>query len=327
MLRALLLARAVAALHHQPEVPLHHCILSVPIRPWTKSIAQIESELGPCLEATFDKLCVGLLSEVRGGTRWASEGGAPGKRSVLLTDVFKTLAAHSGMHSWREGCNSEEQVHFWLGFVEHTTTSQEVYQMNQRASHLKAPFILVAPGDVPMPKHATMLEHLMLSGQLRGRMFAWNPAFVHPHLKPYPVGITGGKLKLYNASYIVESLGGKEAELSHRASLLACHGVGHEGFCACGRKIDELEAIGHQCRREHGVPWPEYLGGLAGSKLAISPPGTVMQNHRDYEVAMTGAVAVFENSTRHPVWAPLKANLPAIYVSNWSQLTPTFLEE
>lgn len=333
MLRALLLARAVAALHHQPEVPevsrLSQCILSVQIRPWTKSIEQIEAELGPCLEATFNRLCVGLLSDVRGGARWSSEGEAPHPRSVVLTDVFKTLAAHSGMHRNRARCNSEEQVHFWLGFVEPSTTSQEVYKMNTRASHLKAPFILVAPGDVPMPAHTTMAEHLLLSGQLRGRMFAWNPAFVHPHLKPYPVGITGGKLKLYNSSYLVKSLRGKEASLSHRASLLACHGVGHEGFCARGRKIDELEALGHNCRRGHrrGLPWPEYIGSLAGSKLAISPAGTVMQNHRDYEVAMSGAVAVFDDSTRHPVWEPLKKQLPAIYVSNWSQLTPAFLEE
>mmetsp|Transcript_8873 Transcript_8873/g.36642 ORF Transcript_8873/g.36642 Transcript_8873/m.36642 type:complete len:175 (+) Transcript_8873:2393-2917(+) len=64
---------------------------------------------------------------------------------------------------------------------------------------------------------------------------------------------------------------------------------------------------------------------LADSKFVYSPNGVGEACFREYEALITGAVPVVDESAYHHRRRNLRA-LPMLRVSNWSDVTPAFLE-
>jgi len=165
---------------------------------------------------------------------------------------------------------------------------------------------------------------MLANGEVPGRIFSPHPSLAHPQLKAYPFGFSWSRFNHNPPSAIFT---GQESERSHRTNLLNCDFIGHPGYCNRQVKLNVMEANGHKCKNEGTkTNWPEYMGAMMNAQFAASPAGGGLQNHRDIEAAVSGAVLVVEAANEHAVFAPLKEGLPAIFVSDWSQLTPAYLK-
>ena len=69
----------------------------------------------------------------------------------------------------------------------------------------------------------------------------------------------------------------------------------------------------------------EYIERLLQSKFVFSPRGFGQQNHREWEAMLAGAVPLMDAPP--PTHAELYAGLPFVAVSDWSKITPQYLED
>jgi hypothetical protein len=69
-----------------------------------------------------------------------------------------------------------------------------------------------------------------------------------------------------------------------------------------------------------------YSQGVASSKFVFSPSGMGFDCYRIWEVLMYGSIPVLEHSPLPNGWDKVLDGLPVLWVQNFTELTPEFLE-
>jgi len=192
--------------------------------------------------------------------------------------------------------------------------------------------------DKPRPSNDQM--QLLSSDDRVVRIFATNPSQVHPKIYPYPLGLRSARLW---ASH----LDGREASVEHRTNLLECGGitywlepkvvsrfsntkkgapvgkvVGGDAGTRRG-KVKMLRRNGFTCGGR--MEPDDYIESMIRAKFVWSPRGHGQQNYREWEALSAGAIPLIDAPP--PTHASLYAGLPVVTVSDWSTITPDYLEK
>ena len=154
----------------------------------------------------------------------------------------------------------------------------------------------------------------------RARVAAWwahNPSTRHPKLHPFPRGP-------WRTSGWAETLRAARRPRERRRLLFCdCMKADHFGRRA---KLAALRRNGFACEPDCGggdAARSRFADGLLSSRFAASPRGGGAQNHRDWEALLAGAIPIVDHDARlDEMWA----GLPVVAVTNWSDVTPQFLE-
>ena len=138
-----------------------------------------------------------------------------------------------------------------------------------------------------------------------------------------PIGVSNPALW----TSILKDADGLETRVEQRTTLLQCcclttHGT--PGQLARKDKLAALRANGFECDASLRLQAPEYANRNVHSKFVFSPSGNGRKNHREFEAWMTGAVPVLDFDPNDD--PKLYTAMPAVVVSNWSSVTPAFLE-
>ena len=152
------------------------------------------------------------------------------------------------------------------------------------------------------------------------RVAAWwahNPSTRHPKLHAFPRGP-------WRTSGWAETLRAAPRPRERRRLLFCdCMKADHFGRRA---KLAALRRNGFACEPDCGggdAARSRFADGLLSSRFAASPRGGGAQNHRDWEALLAGAIPIVDHDARlDEMWA----GLPVVAVTNWSDVTPQFLE-
>jgi len=187
----------------------------------------------------------------------------------------------------------------------------------QSKSSLRVPMTVVEVGDVPLPttKATPVLDQ-------PGTVAAWfvnNPRIQHPKVHAYPRGVQ-------NTPRWWQVLRNSMRQLRReRPQLLMCMCF-HPRRPGRQRKMDLLAQKGFECKthaKECGNTRTAYMDRLLESKFVFSPQGMGMNNHRDWEALLAGAVPLVDY---HAELEPMWETLPVVRVRDWANVTPAFLE-
>lgn len=187
--------------------------------------------------------------------------------------------------------------------------------------------------DLPRPTFDQM--RLLTSDDRLVNIYATNPSQVHPKLQPYPIG-------LHSAQLWLPHLDGREAQTEQRTNLLECGGitlwlsggvVSKKGLAAtpqggngAGNRRDKLRLLrqnGFKCGKK--MRPDEYIESMMRAKFVFSPRGHGQQNYREWEALAAGAIPLIDAPP--PTHASLYEGLPLVAVSDWSTITPDYLEK
>ena len=70
--------------------------------------------------------------------------------------------------------------------------------------------------------------------------------------------------------------------------------------------------------------YTSYTDSLLDTKFVFSPMGSGVDSSRHWEALVAGAIPILD---RTPEMEGLLSQLPAVLVSDWSEVTPSFLQE
>ena len=95
------------------------------------------------------------------------------------------------------------------------------------------------------------------------------------------------------------------------------------------KKMEALVRNGFECEKDSQLPQLEYFMMMRRAKFVFSPRGHGFTNFRDWEALAMGAIPLVDAATDDPAeWASTSyAELPALPVTDWSAITPGYLEE
>ena len=186
---------------------------------------------------------------------------------------------------------------------------------------LRLPLVLTSQGDPPQPRNRAGVRRILDHPGLAA-LIVNTPSFSHPKVLPWPRGV--GNTRHWDALFTGEPGAQANQTARDRPYLLhcSCMSTRRPGRLA---KLEALRANGFNC-----VPNVKGCNGaglqrrLLQSKFTMSPWGAGHNNHRDWEALMAGSIALIDHDEL--LAQSLFATLPVISVSNWSLVTPTFLE-
>lgn len=207
-----------------------------------------------------------------------------------------------------------------LGFFIHTYFSR-----------IKEPFILITHNSDHSPvyqdcsfyPHPTPQFEWLLND---GRIIAWfaqNVDYVHPKLKPIPIGFANShyvhgnpfifqqaiqqmptwQQRTHDKIYLFFGVGSNRG---HREPLWQY--LSQKSFCEKPGYTKDLAA---------------YLSILKRYLFVISPRGNGLDCHRTWEALIMGAIPICEDSTLNPLYK----NLPVICIDDWKNLSLEWLHQ
>ena len=185
--------------------------------------------------------------------------------------------------------------------------------------NLTGKLVFIAGGGVfPKPQYRQYMAHP------NARWFAQEvhapPAVAEP---PDMSLVTAMPIGLLQPEIWPPLLTGGEVNLSDRPALLYCGGrMGNQGRGGRRQKIAMLRANGFNCPVDV-VPAKTYIKSLATYKFVVSPFGAEPNNFRDWEALVAGSIPLLDD---HPPHYELWRGMPAVFVKDWSKVTPQFLE-
>jgi hypothetical protein len=158
-----------------------------------------------------------------------------------------------------------------------------------------------------------ILEHENIT-----RVFINNPALINDKVSAFPIGV-----KTY--IHWPQHLDGREARMDNRSTLLECRGIGNNPWQGRGTKINQLINNGFQdcgAYLEHH----DYIEAMLNAKFTAAPAGRGIQTHRFYEAMMAGSIPLVDEYSAIREHYHLYIDLPVLLVSDWSKITPEYLE-
>jgi hypothetical protein len=151
--------------------------------------------------------------------------------------------------------------------------------------------------------------------------FAQNVGYIHPKLKPLPIGLEnehwGRNYKTIINELVAQGINKEEKEYllflnfnintNPAERLPAYNYFSKQTFCYC----PPTQSV------------PDYLRDICHSKFVVSPHGNGLDCHRTWEALYMGIFPVVKTSTLDALYT----RLPVIIVDDWCDVTQEFLEK
>ncbi|CAF2512430.1 unnamed protein product [Rotaria sp. Silwood2] len=184
---------------------------------------------------------------------------------------------------------------------------------------IKNPFILVSHNsDASVPReYVNKLEDKNILA-----WYASNPNVRnHPKLFPIPIGLANGRWKTGNLDTLKYGLEKYRKPWSKRTTLL------YVNFNIDTNKKQRQEALSQAKKIQNvliirkRILFKTYVEQIGNAKFVLSPPGDGLDCHRTWEALIMGAAPVVFSSELDPLFN----NIPAVIVTQWSNLTENLL--
>ncbi len=151
--------------------------------------------------------------------------------------------------------------------------------------------------------------------------FAQNIDFVHPKLKPIPIGIannynTHGKIEIFlNATKNIP-------HIEQRSSKI------YLNFTVTNNPSERKPVMDYFTEKPFAyfsTPKPpiHYLEEMKQYRYIINPPGNGLDCHRTWEALLLGCIPIM----KHSLLDPILKDLPVILITDWSEINPEFLKQ
>ncbi len=150
--------------------------------------------------------------------------------------------------------------------------------------------------------------------------FAQNIDLVHPKLKPIPIGIANnynshGKIETFlQATKNVPSL-----------DTRSIHVYLNFAITNSSKRKPVIDYFREKSFAYFATPKPsaQYLEEMKRYRYVICPPGNGLDCHRTWESLLLGCIPILE----HSLLDPMLQDLPIIFIADWSEINPEFLEQ
>ena len=307
--------------------------LQVPIPAWRVSYCKAHECLGACLAEHVPKDRYDFWKEKLMSTWIGWHHGVESRDALILGHNFDMMLAdqakmYRALHatamvadnasSWRPGCSRRRIISLQgvKRFAQQYVSLPGSLSLDNSTRPETGQAVVVFNTDRPLG-----LSDLMLLQSASYIYFVNNPATRHPLLRPYPRGVqqTQKWHELFAGSQSNASLCAQQLRRD-RPHLLMCRCL-NEDRPGRRSKLDALHANGFQCATP--VSCNDYHTSLFEHKFVFSPWGAGHNNHRDFEALYAGAVPIVDHDAN---LAPIFEGLPVLSVSNYSTITPAYLE-
>lgn len=184
---------------------------------------------------------------------------------------------------------------------------------------IRYPYVLVSHnGDLPIP-------HPYAKYVKDPKILAWFgqnvEGFSHPKLRAIPIGIANQYVPGHGALEILKRCRERKERYERTHLLYLNINVGTNP--AERGRVYDLFKNKPFCMDVSSKPFEGYLMDLATVKFVVSPRGNGLDCHRTWEALYMGAIPIVKSSSLDPI---LK-DLPALIVSDWSEVTEEFLHK
>lgn len=181
--------------------------------------------------------------------------------------------------------------------------------------HIQYPYILIshnsdwaAPGSF-----APFLEDPKIIA-----WFAQNyDGIAHPKMHPIPIGIANYMWPHGNAS-VIEKIKSKHLSKKYLCYLNFDINTFQQERWPLYKRLSQTSF----CHRTRKYDFEKYLTHTALSKFMVSPRGNGFDTHRLWEALYMGSIPIVKTSSLDSLYS----GLPVLIVSNWEQVTESFLE-
>ena len=187
----------------------------------------------------------------------------------------------------------------------------------------KGPYVLVTHNS-DEGVDARHLPFLDEAGSRLRRWFAQNLDARHPKLTPLPIGIANSMWPHGDLRVLRRAVA---AQARRRKDRLVFLDFNPRTYEPRRRVWETLRQSFPELSGEAPTPRPfrAYLEDMARHRFSVCPRGNGIDTHRVWESLYLGVVPIVERSVHTELWSEL--GLPIVLVSDWAEVTPTFLEE
>jgi hypothetical protein len=150
--------------------------------------------------------------------------------------------------------------------------------------------------------------------------FAQNVKFVHPKLKPLPIGLENALWRRNYADTI--------SRLMHATKTPEKKYLLYMNFSVSTNPAERGPVYNYFkgkdfCYSPDRLNTEKYLHEITQAKFILSPHGNGLDCHRTWEALYLGVIPVVKKSTLDPLYE----GLPVLIVDDWCDLTEDFLEQ
>ena len=320
--------------------------LSTPVPAWTIPHARVQECFRCCLHSALAR--AGVLQNVprmldflynrsfnpwwkgtfdpeyrhHAGASWgaATHASTYAPLSVLLGDVAFLRFAHAAVayyeSHWTVSSRAPRGARTLAvvqGYTQLHPAALATLRRWLRRGVLRGNTTLLISGDPYLP---TAPEPLLDRANVR--VGVHNPSARRPNLFVYPRGVL--ETGVWDALLSRPEIARAQISRDRRPNLLHCSCLNALRHELRRDKLSLLRKNGFRCeeRCEHGAGHARALQ----SKFGFSPRGNSAQNYRDWETLLAGAIPLVDAD---PALDGLYDGLPVVAVTNWSVVTPAYL--
>ena len=278
--------------------------------------------------------------------------------SLLLGDWTLATLAHGNMFSFHHrstiklvsGVQGAQKSKRAAPLLVHSNTASSTLPMLQwlsasnRSDTRALTLVSKDDADQPSGEALQLWRHLVAASSLSGaptpQWFIQNSAVLGeaPGLRPLPIGVPHAS----TLSAYLSTSGGLEATTWQRTDLLMCccmqtklksrvqalASLRANGFpCTPPRTARETQGVENDATSGRLTP-RTYYETLARAKFVASPNGFGRDCYRTWEALALGAVPILQEPKEPGAQAERQKfdGMPIVWVTEWEQVTPAFLE-
>lgn len=286
---------------------------------------------------------------------------------VLLGEMAMAMLAHGNVINPRKGSAwprlTDRLARLSRGplLVLHSNEAQHVSlvlsRLNKDKTVPRAALALVSRDDIQIPTADALESWRSLrarwqrAGAPSPQWFVQNVAGsvatmpASDGIRPFPIGVHDPQEL---SAFLTNAPEGLDARVDHRSTLLMCccmqmkvmerkharEALDRNGFACNASDVGPAEATLRAALWRSGSTPTEarrrawrYYATLLHSRFVASPEGHGRDCYRTWEALALGAIPVLRRTSESGVDARKFADVPVVWVDDWEQLTPHFLEE
>ena len=240
-------------------------------------------------------------------------------------DTFRSIANHI-IDETNQSFSPEQVKPYDIIFVK---TDYASYFFQSLHSSIHAPYILITHNSDFSPIYRKtrtgLLDTTDLSRYLNdARLVAWfaqNIDYVHPKLKPIPIGLANSYWPHGNVDNFKNALKGIPRQVER--SVLLYLNIDVKTNPAERKPIVDLLSRQPFVYHASAKPPADYLQEMKQYRYILCPPGNGTDCHRAWEALLLGCIPVIQ----HSLLDDLFKDLPVIFIDDWAEITQAFLEK
>lgn len=266
-------------------------------------------------------LCLSLAGlMVYGNITHARESSYP----FIAGDTFRAIANHI-IDETNQPFNPSVVKAYDIVFLK---TDYAMRFFTQYHDFIPNPYILITHNSDMSPIFLTAYDHpsqgisfeSYLNDEKLVAWFAQNIDLIHPKLHPLPIGVANsynnhGKVELFaHATQHIPSLENRSSQI-------------YLNFTITNNPAERQPVMDYFSGKSFAYfakpkPPAQYLEEMKQYRYVINPPGNGLDCHRTWEALLLGCIPIM----KHSILDTMLADLPIIFVNEWSEVTPEFLE-